>query len=195
MTFSIGKNNLVLGSGTGTVVNISSLCGEDILINGVLPSGCPQQYSLTKSITIEALKDVITFQNMIFNPCDNPSTWTNVNTGAINQTLYNDTFTGYYKCTITQTAISSCNNFECIHVIFDYPLVFSQQTSPDIFPPISFGYKIKPNTAAPTIVIDHLNNPIQSQPIFLLFPGTAVSIPPTVPETMDIEVRLTKLDF
>lgn len=37
-SFNIGADNLVLGSATGTV-NISSLGGEDILINGVSPGG------------------------------------------------------------------------------------------------------------------------------------------------------------
>ena len=37
-SFNIGADNLVLGSATGTV-NITSLGGEDILINGVLPGG------------------------------------------------------------------------------------------------------------------------------------------------------------
>ena len=37
-SFNIGADNLILGSATGTV-NIKSLGGEDILINGVLPGG------------------------------------------------------------------------------------------------------------------------------------------------------------
>jgi len=37
-SFNIGADNLVLGSATG-IVNISSLGGEDILINGVSPGG------------------------------------------------------------------------------------------------------------------------------------------------------------
>ena len=37
-SFNIGADNLILGSATGTV-NISSLGGEDILINGVSPGG------------------------------------------------------------------------------------------------------------------------------------------------------------
>ena len=37
-SFNIGADNLVLGSATGPI-NISSLGGEDILINGVSPGG------------------------------------------------------------------------------------------------------------------------------------------------------------
>jgi hypothetical protein len=37
-SFNIGADNLILGSATG-IVNIKSLGGEDILINGVLPGG------------------------------------------------------------------------------------------------------------------------------------------------------------
>lgn len=149
----------------------------------------PQQYSLNKTITIAAQKDSATFTNMIFNPRDVGATWTNVNTGAINQSLYNDALVGYYKCTVTQTALSSSGNFERIYIIFDYPLVFSQQTSPDIFPPISYGYKIKPNNALPEIEIDHTNTPVQSQPVFLKFPNQSSG------ETMAINVKLTKMDY
>ncbi len=149
----------------------------------------PIQYSSNKTIVIAAQKDSATFTNAIFNPRDLPSTWTNVNTGAINQSLYNAALVGYYKCTVTQTGVSSSGNFEGLRIIFDYPLVFSQQTSPDIFPPISYGYKIKAANAEPEIEIDHTNTPVQSQPVFLKFPNQSSG------ETMTINVKLTKLDF
>ena len=149
----------------------------------------PQQYSRTITLTIDGSNDTTNFTNMIFNPRQNTD-WTNINTGAINQTLYNAALTGYYKCTATQTALSSASNFNSIKVIFDYVLEFSQQTSPDITPPLTYGYKIKPSGGQPPVIdVDHTNNPIQSQPVFLLFPGQNTG------ETMEMTIKLTKLDF
>jgi hypothetical protein len=149
----------------------------------------PQQYSRNITLTIDGTKDTTNFTNMIFNPRQNTD-WTNVNTGATNQSLYNATLVGYYKCTVTQTAISSASNYDGIKVIFDYVLAFSQQTSPDISPPISYGYTIKPSGGQPPQVdIDHTNNPVQSQPVFLLFPNQNAG------ETMAMTVKLTKMDF
>ncbi len=53
-SFNIGADNLVLGSATGTV-NISSLGGEDILINGVSPGGGGASLPLigTGNITVQ----------------------------------------------------------------------------------------------------------------------------------------------
>ena len=149
----------------------------------------PQQYRRTITLTIDGSKDATNFTNMIFNPRQNTD-WTNINTGAINQTLYNAALAGYYKCTATQTALSSASNYDGIKVIFDYVLEFSQQTSPDITPPITYGYKIKPSGGqSPVIDVDHTNNPTQSQPVFLLFPGQNAG------ETMEMTIKLTKLDF
>ena len=149
----------------------------------------PQQYSLTRTLTIAAIPDTATFTNMAFN-CRTDS-WTNVNTGATGITLYNVALEGYYKCTISQTALSSSGNFNFCDIIFDYILRLSVQTTPDItYTEPRYGYRKKPtNQAAPTIEIDHLNTPVQSQPVYVLYSGQNAG------ETMPIEVRLTKLDF
>jgi hypothetical protein len=75
--------------------------------------------------------------------------------------------------------------------MFDYVLHLSIQTAPDIdVSEPAFNYRKKPtNQPRPTIQIDHLNTPVQSQPVFILY-GTQ-----SAGETMPIEVRLTKLDF
>ena len=149
----------------------------------------PQQYSLTRTLTIAAIPDTATFTNMAFN-CRTDS-WTNVNTGATGVTLYNVALEGYYKCTISQTALSSSGNFNFCDIIFDYILRLSVQTTPDItYTEPRYGYRKKPtNNAAPTIEIDHLNTPVQSQPVYVLYGAQNAG------ETMPIEVRLTKLDF
>ena len=149
----------------------------------------PQQYSLTRTLTIAAIPDTSTFTNMAFN-CRTDS-WTNVNTGATGITLYNVALEGYYKCTISQTALSSSGNFNFCDIIFDYILRLSVQTTPDItYTEPRYGYRKKPtNQAAPTIEIDHLNTPVQSQPVYVLYSSQNSG------ETMPIEVRLTKLDF
>jgi len=149
----------------------------------------PQQYSRTITLTIDGTKDTTNFTNMIFNPRQNTD-WTDVNSGATGQSLYNASLAGYYKCTATQTALSSASNYDGIKVIFDYVLEFSQQTSPDIEPPITFGYKVKPAGGQPPEVdVDHTNNPVQSQPVFLLFPNQNAG------ETMAMTIKLTKMDF
>ena len=148
----------------------------------------PQQYSLNKTITIAGNADTATFTNMIFN-C-RTDTVTNVNAGG-SIPLYNAALEGFYKVTVTQTGLSSAGNFDTNDMIFDYVYRLSTQTQPDItITEPSYGYRKKPtNQARPTIEIDHLNTPIQSQPVFLLYSGQNSG------ETMPIEVRLTKLDF
>jgi len=148
----------------------------------------PQQYSLTRTLTIAANPDTTNFTNMAFN-CRS-DTWTNVNAGG-SVSLYNALLEGYYKCTITQTGVSSAGNFTFCDIIFDYVLHMSTQTDPDIIiTEPHYGYRKKPtNQARPTIEIDHLNTPVQSQPVFVLYSGQSAG------ETMPIEVRLTKLNF
>jgi hypothetical protein len=176
-------NSTLNVNGNTTLSSISSLLFGAYIFR-------PQQYSRNITLTIDGTKDTTNFTNMIFNPRDNPSNWTNVNTGATNQHIYNAALAGYYKCTVTQTALSSASNYDGIKVIFDYVLEFSLQTSPDIEPPVSYGYKVKPSGGQPpTIDVDHTNNPVQSQPVFLLFPNQNAG------ETMEMTVKLTKLDF
>ena len=148
----------------------------------------PQQYSLNKTITIAANADTATFTNMIFN-C-RTDTFTNVNAGG-SVPFYNAALEGFYKVTITQTALSSLGNFSNCDIMFEYVYRLSTQQTPDIIitEPI-YNYRIKPtNQARPTIEINHLNTPVQSQPVFLLYSGQNSG------ETMPIEVRLTKLNF
>jgi hypothetical protein len=105
--------------------------------------------------------------------------------------MYNLLLEGYYKCTITQTAASSSSNFIACDIMFDYVLHLSTQTAPDIdITEPAFNYRKKPtNQTRPSIEIDHLNTPVQSQAVFVLYPNQSAG------ETMPIEVRLTKLDF
>jgi len=174
----------------------------------------PQQYTYTKTITIRDTPDTSGYTNMVFNclgaanlpTAGGKNVWTNVNTGATGISLYNNALEGFYKCSIKQTGDSSVNpnpNFKGTEIIFDYILAASIQDTPDLTPPISYGYNKFPadranqpgpgqtETTVATILIDH-NNTLssQSQPVFLNF-----SDPPAVGETMPILVTLTKLDF
>ena len=158
-------------------------------INFGLYSFRPIQYKLTRTLTIASTPDTSNFSNMAFN-CRS-DTWIRVNDNATGVSMYNILLEGYYKCTITQTADSSSGNFSACDIMFDYILHLSIQTAPDIdISEPAFNYRKKPtNQARPTIEIDHLNTPVQSQPVFVLYPNQSAG------ETMDIEVRLTKLDF
>ena len=180
------KDNV--GGQTLTIKNASVDLKNDIPINFGAYTFRPQQYSLTRTLTIAANADTTNFTNMAFN-CRS-DTWTDVNAGG-SVSLYNAALEGYYKCTITQTALSSAGNFNFCDIIFDYVYHMSVQTSPDItITEPSYGYRKKPtNQARPTIEIDHLNTPTQSQPVFVLYSGQNAG------ETMPIEVRLTKLDY
>lgn len=148
----------------------------------------PQQYSLTKTLTIAANPDTTNFTNMAFN-CRS-DTWNNINAGGT-VSLYNALLEGFYRCTVSQTGTSSAGNFIFCDIMFDYVLRLSTQTTPDIeITEPTYGYRKKPtNQGRPTIRIDHLNTPVQSQPVFVLYSGQSAG------ETMPIEVRLTKLDF
>jgi hypothetical protein len=173
---------------------IISVKKTEVVLSNPLPlkfglySFRPIQYKLTRTLTIAASPDTTNFTNMAFN-CQS-DTWTLVNDNS-SVSMYNAALEGYYKCTISQTGASSAGNFDFCDIIFDYVLRLSIQTSPDIdITEPSFNYRKKPtNQARPTIEIDHLNTPVQSQPVFVLYPNQSVG------ETMPIEVRLTKLDF
>jgi hypothetical protein len=158
------------------------------ILFGALPFQ-PIQYRLTRTLTIAASPDTTNFTNMAFN-CQS-DTWTRVNDGATGVSMYNALLEGYYKVTISQTGASSSNNFDFCDIMFDYILRLSIQTAPDIdISEPTFNYRKKPtNQPRPTIEIDHLNTPVQSQPVFVLYPNQSSG------ETMPIEVRLTKLDY
>ena len=161
---------------------------NNIPLNYGLFSTLPIQYKLNRTLTIAATPDTTTFTNMAFN-CQS-DTWTRVNDNT-SVSMYNLLLEGYYKVTITQTGDSSAGNFIACDLMFDYVLHLSIQTAPDIdITEPSFNYRKKPtNQARPTIEIDHLNTPAQSQPVFVLYPNQSAG------ETMPIEVRLTKLDY
>jgi len=197
-------NNLVITAGGGSNaeirfknnsgVDIANIRETAIVLANPIPlqfgaySFRPVQYKLTKTLTIAAAADTTNFTNMAFN-CQS-DTWTNVNTNQ-SISMYNAALEGYYKCTITQTALSSAGNFNKCDIMFDYIYHLSIQTAPDIdVTEPAFNYQAKPtNQARPTIRIDHLNSPVQSQPVFVLYPNQSAG------ETMPIEVRLTKLDY
>jgi hypothetical protein len=180
------KDNI--GAGLLTVKKTSVDLGTSIPLNFGAYSFRPIQYKLTRTLTIAATPDTTNFTNMAFN-CQS-DTWTKVNDNT-SVSLYNVLLEGYYKCTITQTADSSSGNFSACDLMFDYILHLSIQTAPDIdITEPAFNYRKKPtNQARPTIEINHLNTPVQSQPVFVLYPNQSAG------ETMPIEVRLTKLDF
>jgi len=171
-----------------TIKKTEVVLSNNIPLNYGLYSTLPIQYKLTRTLTIAATPDTTNFTNMAFN-CQS-DTWTRVNDNT-SVSMYNLALEGYYKCTITQTADSSSGNFIACDLIFDYILHLSIQTAPDIdVTEPGFNYKKKPtNQARPTIEIDHLNTPVQSQPVFVLYPNQSAG------ETMSIEVRLTKLDY
>ena len=158
----------------------------------------PIQYKLNRTITIQAQQDTTNYVNMVFNALGTQTSgagardsWTRVNDGATGISLYNAALEGFYKCVIQQTSVSSAGNFNGTRIVFDYILAASVQDTPDITPPISFGFnKFPTNQQDPIIIINHNNTQAsQSQPVFLDFPGGSSG------ETMPIEVRLTKLDF
>ena len=167
----------------------------------------PIQYTYSKSITIRDTPDTTNYTNMIFNALGTPTQptlggknlWTRVNDGQTGVSLYDNTLEGFYKCSIKQTGDSSSANFRGTEIIFDYILAASIQDTPDLTPPISYGYNrfpadragTPPLSTAASVLIDHRNQlSSQSQPVFLNF-----SDPPAVGETMPILVTLTKLDF
>ena len=149
----------------------------------------PVQYILNRTLTIAAAADTTNFTNMAFN-CQSDA-WTVTNTGATGVSMYNLLLEGVYKCVIEQTGSSSSGNFEGNVLVFDYVLRLSVQTDPDIaISQPGFNYRKKPtNQARPTIEIDHFNTPVQSQPVFVLYPNQSAG------ETMPIQVRLTKMDY
>ena len=169
----------------------------------------PIQYIYSKSITIRDTPDTTNYTNMVFNALGSANqptlggknVWTRVNDGATGISLYNNALEGFYKCSIKQTGDSSGStpNFKGTEIIFDYILAASVQDTPDLTPPISYGYNTFPadrvgppalSTTA-SVLIDHKQSlSSQSQPVFLNF-----SDPPAVGETMPILVTLTKLDF
>ena len=158
----------------------------------------PVQYKLTRTIEIRAQQDTTNYVNMVFNALGTGTgvggrdSWTRVNDGATGVSLYNAALEGVYKCVIQQTATSSAGNFIGTRIVFDYILAASVQDTPDITPPISFGFnKFPSNQQDPVIVVNHNQSQAsQSQPVFLDFPGSGGT-----GETFQIEVRLTKLDF
>ena len=161
---------------------------NNIPLNFGLYSTLPIQYKINKTITIASNPDTSTFSNMVFNCQSDTFTRVNDNTSV---SMYNSQLEGYYKCTISQIGASSLNNFNTLDIMFDYVYRLSTQTTPDItITEPSYNYRIKPtNQGQPTIRIEHLNTPIQSQPVYVLYSNQSGT------ETMDVEIRLTKLDF
>ena len=192
------------------VKNTSIDLANSIPINFGAYSFRPIQYVYSNTIEIRGTPDNTGYTNMVFNCLGNATQptlggknlWTNLNTGATNVSLYNDALEGFYKCSIKQTALSSSGNFKGTEIIFDYILAASTQDTPDLTPPISYGYNTFPaDRAGPpalstvaSVLIDHKNSlSSQSQPVFLSFSDPPVSVSPF--ETMAVQIKLTKLDF
>lgn len=150
----------------------------------------PTQFTRDATITIRSTPDRTNFTNMIFN-CQSTSDFINVNTGQ-NESMYNAALEGIYKCSVSQNGTSSANSYTMVIILFDYVLRLSTQSTPDIIPSVSYGYRIEPSGALPpTVEVDHLNTPIQSQPVYLNFPGSNSA----AGETMDVTVRLTQMPW
>ena len=150
----------------------------------------PTQFTRNATITIRSSPDRTNFTNMLFN-CQSTSDFINVNTGQ-NQSMYNAALEGIYKCSVTQNSASSANSYNMVIILFDYVLRLSTQATPDIVPSVSYGYRVDPSgSLPPTVEVDHLNTPIQSQPVYLNFPSSNNA----AGETMDVTVRLTKMPW
>ena len=205
----VATGTVDVGSTLDVVGNVSLTGATSAILFG-LYSFRPTQYVYSTTIEIRDTADTTGYTNMIFNCLGTPTqptlgaknVWTNVNTGATNVSLYNNALEGFYKCSIKQMAVSSSGNFNGSEIIFDYILAASVQDTPDLTPPISYGYNTFPaDRAGPpvlrtvaSVLIDHNNTlATQSQPVFLSFSDPPVSVAPF--ETMAVQIKLTKLDF
>lgn len=150
----------------------------------------PKQFTRSATISIRSTPDRASFTNMIFN-CRSTSDFVNVNSGQT-QSMYNAALEGIYKVSVTQNGASSASSYNMVIILFDYVLRLSTQSTPDIIPSVSYGYRIQPSGALPpTVEVDHLNTPIQSQPVYLNFPSSNSA----AGETIDVTIRLTQMPW
>ena len=150
----------------------------------------PKQFTRSATISIRSTPDRASFTNMIFN-CRSTSDFVNVNSGQT-QSMYNAALEGIYKLSVSQNGASSATSYNMVAILFDYVLRLSTQSTPDIIPSVSYGYRIQPSGALPpTVEVDHLNTPIQSQPVYLNFPSSNSA----AGETIDVTIRLTQMPW
>ena len=191
------SNPLVVISKLGTIINTptNNINGDVILgssknLNFGAFTFKPVQYMRTiPTFTIRSTDDTVNFTNRLFDFRSNTD-WVNVNTGASNQNLYITSSEGFYKCSVFLEGSSSGGSFTFVRVLFDFVLCFSVQSSPDTQPPITFSYRVKPVNASPSVHVNFLASPVQSQPVYLNFANE------TGNETFtNVVVRLTKMDW
>jgi len=180
---------------TGTTLPKPTTINNTLNVNGNMTLGSsnsllfgaysfrPQQYSLTNpSLRIEPTAAAFT---KIFT---NSSLFTNVNTGATGATLTE----GFYKLSVSQNGASTPNgDYENIGILCDFVFRIPTDATPDtqLPNPLSFSYKEFDTTGAPVIEIRRSAAGVQD--IHLTFP----TLTGTSGETMDITVKLTKMDY
>ena len=174
------KDNI--GGDTLVVKNASVDLGSTIPLNFGLYSFRPQQYTLSQTgFPIEATANAFT---KIFTSV---SQWTNVNTGATGQGITE----GFYKLSVSQTGVSSpANSYEGLGILCDFVYRIPADALPnnELFDPLSFSYKKYLTGDPPKIEIRR--NAIGGQDVHLTFPSSG-----TGGESMDITVKLTKMDY
>ena len=168
--------------------NLFLSAGSDLRFGGYTFQ--PIQYQrVIPTFTFRATDDTTNFTNRLFDFRTNTD-WTNNNTGATNQSLYITSSEGFYKVAVELLGSSSQGNFNFIRILFDYTLCFSVQASPDTEPAITYSYRIKPANATPSVNVNFLASPVQSQPCFLRFDNQASG------ETFsNVVVRVTKMNY
>ncbi len=176
----VASGTVDVGSTLDVVGNVS-LTGATSAINFGAYSFRPEQLTLSQTgFPISATAGAFT---KIFTSA---SLWTNVNTGATGQSITE----GFYKLTVSQTGVSSPNSsYEGLGVLCDFVYRIPADALPNnqLPNPLSFSYKKYLITAAPTIEIQR--NATGGQDVHMLFTGAVSG------ETMNITVRLTKMDY
>ena len=149
----------------------------------------PMYQRVIPSFTFRAADDTTGFTNQLFDFRSNTD-WTNVNTGETNQSLYVSSSEGFYKVAVELLGRSSQGNFNFVRVLFDYTLCLSVQSSPDTQPAFTYSYRVKPANTTPSVNVNFLALPVQSQPVFLRFDNQASG------ETFsNVVVRVTKMNY
>jgi hypothetical protein len=117
----------------------------------------PQQYYM--NIASFTIKASIESSTRLFNT--RTQVWTR-RSDAGTRTLYDAALEGYWKLSITQTGVSSSNNWSGYRILTDFVLAFPNVANPDIVAgdiALNFGFKKAPsNAVAPSLYIDQQNS-------------------------------------
>ena len=182
------KNGLICQTAFNQNSSLTLSAASELRLGGFVFT--PIQYQrVIPTFTFRSTDDTTAFTNRLFDFRSNAD-WTNVNTGATNQNLYITSSEGFYKVAVELQGNSSSGNFTFVRVLFDYTLCFSVQASPDTEPAVTYSYRVKPANATPSVNVNFLANPVQSQPVFLRFANQ------TSGETFsNVVVRVTKMPY